>query len=132
VDFIRDETREAALEVAVTEFWEKYILTDTPPPDTKKQYSAVEDTTWNTLAKEYINVKTQIKDLEFKLADIESYLKEIMKRTGDKNIKGGGLQASEISRVGAVNYGAIPQLIGVDLDKFRKPSSSYIKFEIKE
>jgi len=84
------------------------------------------------MAKEYINVKTQIKDLEFKLADIEKYLKDIMKRSGSSKVKGAGLKASEISRVGTVNYATIPQLIGVDLDKFRKPGSKYIKFEIGE
>lgn len=131
VNFERDENREIALGLAVTRFWEDHILTDIPPPDTRKKYSEIGNADWNSLAKEYIDTKAHIKDLEFKLADIEERLKEFMKKTGLKNVKGGGLQASEILRVGAVNYATIPQLIGVDLDKFRKASSSYIRFDIK-
>lgn len=131
VDYKRDLAREVLIEEKVTEFWEKYILTDTPPPAKEDEYESIEDMEWTSLAKEYVSVKTQIKDLEFKLADIEKYLKEIMKRSGASKVKGAGLKASEISRVGTVNYAAIPQLVGVDLDKFRKPSSKYIKFEIE-
>lgn len=131
VPYKRDVARESLVVQKVVEFWEKYILTDTPPPSKEDEYESIEDMEWATLAKEYVSVKSQIKDLEFKLADIEKYLKEIMKRSGKSKVKGAGLKASEISRVGTVNYAAIPQLVGVDLDKFRKPSSKYIKFEIE-
>jgi putative phage-type endonuclease len=132
VPYSRNIEREIEVENKVVEFWEKYVLTKTPPPSKEDEYVTVKDSDWERLATEYINVKTQIKDLEFKLADIEGYLKEIIKRSGAKKVKGAGLRASEVSRVGAVNYGTIPQLIGVDLNKFRKPGTNYFKFEIGE
>ena len=40
-----------------------------------------------------------------------------------RNWKGFGVRVEKITRKGSVDYSAVPDLIGIDLDQYRKPAS---------
>ena len=51
----------------------------------------------------------------------EEELREaLLSESGHQNTVGGGLQIAKIVRAGAVDYQAIPELQGVDLNQYRK------------
>lgn len=49
----------------------------------------------------------------------------LIELAGGKTTKGGGLSVIKVERKGSVDYGKIPELQGVDLERYRKKSTSY-------
>lgn len=75
---------------------------------------------WIAKAQEVFDLQQQRKLWEEKEAQAVAELKEI---NGDLNSFGGGYKYEGIVRIGTVDYKAIPQLKGVNLDIYRKPST---------
>jgi len=78
----------------------------------------------------------KIKDLVYRhkqlLADkkmIDDHLKKaeaaLKAEAGDDNVIAFGCKIQTVERVGSVDYKKVPQLDGVDLEQYRKPSSTY-------
>lgn len=78
-----------------------------------RDYIKREDKEWLQLSKEWIE-----------LSKIEERKEEIRKRLidmcGQCNTMGGGIKLSKIPRKGNIDYKSIPELMGVDLEKYRK------------
>ena len=47
--------------------------------------------------------------------------------SGGKSCVGGGVKVSSVVRKGHVDYSSIPELAGVDLEKYRKSPTEFIK-----
>jgi len=73
-------------------------------------------------------ISSQHRQLLKERADIDKLIKEnetVLKNFSDNPVKGFGCTVSIITRIGAVDYKAIPELVGVDLDAYRKKSTTY-------
>lgn len=65
------------------------------------------------------SLKNQMKEFE---DEEESLRKELISSAKDQNRVGGGLKMTRSITKGVINYSDIPELIGVDLEKYRGPS----------
>lgn len=72
---------------------------------------------WVTKAQEVFDLQQQRKLLEEKENQAIAELKEL---NGDLNSFGGGFKYEGIVRIGSIDYKAVPQLKGVNLDMYRK------------
>jgi hypothetical protein len=57
---------------------------------------------------------------------------QLIKLCDGKSSKGGGVKIMKITTKGSVDYSAIPELEGVDLEKYRKTSKENWRFKREE
>jgi predicted phage-related endonuclease len=122
----QDKVYEAAIN-----FWNNHILTDTPPELTDQD---TVDMGGNEelalLLSEYESTDAQIKDLEEYKADCRGKIDELCTST---RAKCAGYLMYRSSRAGNIDYKKIPELKGMDLEKYRsKPSSVFTIKKVKE
>jgi len=103
---------------ACQKFW-KLVETDTPPEASDKDYKVIKNKDLAALGHLYGKVKRVIDDNK---ADLEKIKAEIFKLAGTERFVCGEIKAITKTRVGAVDYKAIPELNGVNLDSYRKKS----------
>ena len=66
-------------------------------------------------------------------AEFEELKKELIKASGDADKTDFEfLTVTKSSRAGSVEYKNIPELKGVDLEKYRKPSTEYFLIKVKQ
>lgn len=107
------------------EFLKCMAFSEPPPLQDSDYKDMTSDSKWEGLATEYKRLCEQIKTLE----EIkESYRKELIARCGDQNCMGHGLKVMKTFMKGRICYDNIPEIKGVDLDKFRKPPTTGWKF----
>ena len=88
-----------------------------PPKLTDRDYAERNDPEWLELSNSYLLVQKQLKSLE----EQEKQMKEqLITLAGRSNARGAGLKLSKIVRKGVVDYQMIPELKGVNLEKYRK------------
>jgi putative phage-type endonuclease len=93
-------------------FWE--CVKNLEAPDLiDRDYIPRNEEEWLLLAKEFL----ELSDLEEKK---EMIRKKLIALSGNSNSIGGGIKLSKITRKGNVDYKAIPELKGLDLEKYRK------------
>lgn len=99
-----------------------------------EEYTEQETEEWDVLAKKYKSQFLEAKEYEAllkqKLEDIEITKKLIVELSMGKNSKGSGISLKKSTRKGLVDYSKIPQLEGVDLEMYRKESTSTWKIEV--
>jgi putative phage-type endonuclease len=101
------------------EFW-KCVAFSEPPPLQDSDYKDMSDENrWRVLAAIYRDLNEQIKNLE---GVKENYRKELLDLCGDQNCQGHGIKVMKTVMRGRVAYDEIPEIKGVDLDKYRKQS----------
>lgn len=107
---------------SASNFWQKNVLGDTPPELTDKDIQVVPDLAG--LSQKYINFKKTLKETEDAMRNLEEQIFEIVK---DKpKVQFGSIKITRVWRKGNINYKAVPELAGLDLDKFRSaPSVSH-------
>lgn len=101
------------------EFWDM-LQNKTAPPETV--IISRRDVYFEALAREYAEVKKKLQALEEKEAELRARLIDAAQ---GECCSGGGLKLMKQERKGNIDYNKIPQLKGVDLENFRKPSSMY-------
>ena len=82
---------------------------------------------WTEAAARYLDLGAQIKALEAAQKEERKKLEAFAKASGAAVVKGGGITASRLTRQGNVDYAAIPELAGVDLEAYRKPATTFWK-----
>lgn len=97
------------------------LITRTPPEPAEDDYIEREDVLWKQCASNWVSVSSQIKDLE---REEEELRKQLIFLSGESNTKGAGISLCQINRKGNVDYTKIPELKGINLDKYRKGSTS--------
>lgn len=95
-----------------------------PPELSERDYRTREDETWNRHARSFLNLKSQIKQLEESLEQEKRLLIDL---SGGLPTQGCGLKISKSQRAGNVDYTKVPELKGVNLDAYRKPFSEFWK-----
>lgn len=102
------------------EFW-KCIALNEPPALQDADYRDMSlDPTWGIAASEYRKICLEIKDLEERK---EIYRKELLALSGDQNCLGDGIRLMKTVMRGRIDYDAIPEIKGIDLDRYRKDST---------
>lgn len=90
------------------------------PKLTDKDFVCKNDPVWNELVSEYFMISQMIKK--------QNELKDLLIEMSEgKNCIGGGAKLQKIIRKGNIDYSAIPELKGVDLEKYRKEPIECIK-----
>jgi putative phage-type endonuclease len=95
------------------------LINKTPPEPSENDYVEREDELWSQCAQQWKYTNEQIKSLE---KEEEHLRKQLIFLSGASNVRGGGLSLCRVIRSGHIDYSKIPELRGVDLDKYRKPS----------
>jgi putative phage-type endonuclease len=107
--------------VKAYEFWRRIVFFD-PPSMTNKDYKDMtSENAWNSLANEYLKACEQLKTLE----DLkENYKKELVSLCGEDSCFGSGIKVLRRVTKGRVDYEKVPELSGIDIEKYRKPSTT--------
>lgn len=97
----------------------KFMIDKEPPPLTDRDYVIKDDQEWLNLVKEYKEAKDELHILK----DCEQLLREkLIERSGGRNAVGGGIKLTKSICKGQVDYSLVPELMGVNLEPYRKPS----------
>lgn len=116
IEVQRDEAYIESLYQKEGTFWDK-VMTLTAPELTERDYQQMEDPEWKEVAARWAKRQQLLKALaEEDKADRAL----LVKLAGDASAIGHGVRVSKIVRKGNVDYKAIPELIGVNLDQYRK------------
>lgn len=106
------------------QFWE-CMQGFTAPAFTDRDYQCTENPQWAEAANEWITINDQLKQLESRE---EKVRKQLILMAENKNTVGAGLKACKFLRKGNVDYFSIPEIQGVDVDKYRKMPTECWKF----
>lgn len=119
----RDEDYIGLLIEKETEFWNLWQNLEQPELD-KRDYEERTDKDWEFNALSLLAVQKQLKILQEK--ELE-YRNTLISLAGSKNVKGSGITLTRNVRKGAVDYKSIPELIDVNIEKYRKEPIEYWK-----
>jgi len=98
------------------QFW-KHVKDFIPPSLDNKDFVQNESEDWKTKAERYKQLDDAIKDLE---KEKDAVKNDLLLMTGGQSTIGGGIRVCKIVEKGRVNYNSIPELIGINLDAYRK------------
>lgn len=101
------------------EFW-VYVETMTPPPSTE---IVIDDPYCMGLLAEYDAISEQLKRIEARKSELLDQIKEYVDAG---SAKCAGFKLSWVERKGTVDYSAVPELVGLNLDQYRKKPSVFL------
>lgn len=110
------------------QFWQENVLKKKPPIPTEKDYKTLKGV--KPLITSWKKIKTQIDSLEAQLEGLRASIIEKAEKQKHGRFVCDGVRIRQESRVGNVNYKNIPELKGVDLEKYRGKGSTSWKFEL--
>lgn len=117
--FGRDDNELKDLVAKEWAFYKDYVLRFVEPPLGSLDYQQRDDEEWERLCQQWKIIKQDLKDLE----DDEKMIREqLISLAGDQSCRGAGIQLTKYTRQGNVEYAKIPELKGVDLSPYRKPT----------
>lgn len=102
------------------EFWQ-YLHTLESPPLCDRDYTERYDEEWHIKASQWNKANQELKQIE-KIQ--EELRKDLIKLADGKNCKGAGVKISSSVRKGGVDYLNIPLLKEMNLEQYRKPSTT--------
>jgi putative phage-type endonuclease len=121
----RDQTFINDMLPKLEQFWDSVQNFIAPEPViTHKQLGDNEE--WKRLAMDWRKCQQQKRDIEIREKDLRSAL---VLMSSNENAKGWGLKLTKISKRGSVQYVKIPELQGVDLEKYRGTTSEYWRID---
>ena len=123
VEVQRDEDYINELYDEETRFWE-CVRTLSPPDFVTKDFLENSSEEFLMEAQEYMKWKNQ-QDIAKKEADRRK--ENLVKLANGMNSIGNGFKLQQVMKKGNINYDAIPELEGVDLEQYRKKSTTYWK-----
>lgn len=107
----------------------KRLKENDPPEPTDRDYIVKDDDEWKKLTESYRAISEKKKQLEFEEEEIK---KKLVSLCGNVNSKGAGICLSQVTRKGNVDYASIPELKNIDLDKYRKSSTTSWRVTIEK
>jgi putative phage-type endonuclease len=105
----------------------KRVRTFDPPPMTERDIEVREDFDWHYASDLYKDLIRYQKELEGRIEKAKNNLIDLSK---NQNCKGNSISLTKVARKGNLDYSQIPELRQIDLEKYRKPVSSYWKISI--
>ena len=121
IDVFPDPEYKAKFMPKARAFWKCVALNEPPALQDSDYKDMSHEPLWKWAASEYRTICDQIEDLE---AIREKYRQHILTLCGDQNCIGEGIRAMKTVMRGRVDYEAIPEIKDIDLDKYRKASTS--------
>lgn len=116
LEFTRDVGLEQDLLVKEQDFWD--CLQNFQEPElTYRDFTPRDDHDWRVHAEQYLDACEKAKEWSDKQ---ETARRKLLALAGNENCVGSGLRVSKTFRRGSVSYNEIPELIGVDLETYRK------------
>jgi hypothetical protein len=109
-------------------FWQ-LVQTQAPPELSERDVYEFFDPDVFKKAEKFKSLKSKIDKASEELEKLEKELKAMA--SAHSKVRIGDLEISKVVRQGAVKYKDIPQLAGVDLDKFRGPATTYQTIKMK-
>lgn len=116
VEVERDPDYVAKLLKKEIEFWKK-LKNIEPPALSDKDYVQRQDIFWVEAAQDWLLVHQQLETLKSKEKE---HRESLISLAGPCNCQGAGIRVQKVIRKGTVDYKSIPELSGVDLEKYRK------------
>lgn len=95
------------------------LMDKIPPEPSEGDYIERSDNIWERCASRWRSINDSIKELE---KEEEEIRKQLIFLSGESNTKGAGISLCQVQRKGNVDYAKIPELKGINLDKYRKSS----------
>jgi len=92
-----------------------------PPEPTEKDYDQRNDEVWNDLAEQYKYLLHTSKEIDKQLEQCKINL---IQESQERSTMGSGIKVCKMNRKGNVDYSKITEISHLDLDKYRKPSST--------
>ncbi len=106
----------------------EYIITKTPPPLSERDYLHRDDDPWKQAVDQYRNlIQLQNNVTEF----IDEARNTIIELSKNINTRGCGLELQKVKRQGNIDYATIPELKAINLEDYRKPTSTYWKLTLE-
>ncbi len=128
VEVYRDDEYIKSMIAKEKEFLNR-VKTFDAPELTEKDIVVRSDFEWFKCADKYKQLVTEKNFIEKKMEE-EKF--NLLLLSAEKNCTGSGVTVNKIFRKGNIDYHNIPELEKVDLEKHRKPMSSYWKVSIFE
>lgn len=100
------------------------LISYIPPEPMDRDFDEINDPRTREKVKELMEVKSQIKELEQKEKSLTG---EVSEANGGKNFRIGDVKVMRLTRKGNVDYTKIEALKGIDIEMYRKDSTSYWK-----
>jgi len=119
VEVMKDSDYVANLIAKEKEFYEEHMEGFREPPLSDKDYVQMSSPEWMGMAPRLKEIIGMIKELE---REEETLRNALIEESGGHSAMGGGLKLTRHTVRGVINYKAIPELQGVDLEKHRKPN----------
>ena len=110
---------ESSIKIAMGDF-----LAQSKRDNLDDDYEERQDDEWVNKANEWRQINQSIKQLQILEKTCRDQLIDMAQ---DKNIAGAGIKLSKQYRKGLIDYSIIPQLMGIDLEQYRKQSIEYWK-----
>lgn len=117
VEVLPDSSFEEKYMGVAKDFWKKIACFEHPPLSFGDYKDMNDNLSWNEYASMYREISSNIKALEEKK---EYARKKIIEMCGNESCTGSGLKVMKQMMKGRISYDDIPQLHGVDMDKYRK------------
>lgn len=93
------------------DFWNKVLA--------KESYEIQREGEWIEVATKRYQIQKQMKQLK---DEDERLYEDLVRMSEDKSSKGGGYKFTRSEKSGSIDYSLVPQLLGVDLEPYRKKS----------
>lgn len=116
VEFFRDDKYIKKLILIEEEFY-SWMQDLTPPPLTDRDYQIIETPEFLDYAEKWKCLAAQLNSLE---KEEEILRQQLISFCQNQSSTGGGVRVSRILRRGSIDYAKIPQLQGINLEKYRK------------
>lgn len=125
IEVCRDEEYIKTLIEKESHFYHHHMLKKIAPENVA-QIKKIDSQNWKSLVDEYKKMDAQSKASELRKKEIKDLLVQI---SNSENACGHGISLQRIERKGIIPYSSIPSIKLMDLEKYRKPSTSYWNLE---
>jgi putative phage-type endonuclease len=122
----RDEEVMSLIRDAWDDF-QQYLDTDSPPPLTDADSQQREDVAWSQAAQAYLEAKRQADTADERLEAARKALVGLLRHPRES---GAGVNVVKLWKAGNVDYKAIPQLKGVNLDRYRGKGREEVRVSV--
>jgi putative phage-type endonuclease len=110
--------------------WDSFmqlITEDRPPPLTEKDTVLRTDHLWQAAAEAYLSLKAEAEAAAGRLDDAKAKLVGLAAHASER---GFGVGVSRFWKIGAVQYAKVPELFGVELDRYRSAGREEVRVSV--
>jgi putative phage-type endonuclease len=106
------------------DLFQPYLDSDTPPALTEQDTKVRADTAWKEAAEAYRGWKSVVEEAQVKADAAKAKLVELATHSRES---GAGVSVTRYWKVGNVDYKKVPELQGVDLDRYRAKTRAEVR-----